>query len=194
MSEIKDMNENMKKRESLIGNKKAAADLLLSSIFRIGFMMVALLAFFLMISFYMNNKIDPRYLQAETFKARLINSDAMMYRDPVTSVVHTGWVDMEKMRNPLDNSIDYGKYERHVAAKVKILSKPDAQNPDGQFIIETYYNKDMYENWKVLIKAQNFQGKESATMYISEYPVTCYYNIQSSDYCTMVVEVIVPNS
>src|SRR3989344_4030919 len=102
-------------------NKKGQIEYMLQNAFRIGFTIIALLAFFLLINFYINNKIDTRYVQAETLANRVIQSDALMLQDPGTFRVYTGIIDMEKFsdKTSLDKSIKY-EFNRHAAAKVKI--------------------------------------------------------------------------
>ena len=48
----------MKKTMKNIRNKKGQVQYFLENAFRVGFLMVALLIFFLLINFYINNKID----------------------------------------------------------------------------------------------------------------------------------------
>jgi hypothetical protein len=175
-------------------NKKGQIEYLLQNAFRIGFTIIALLAFFLLINFYINNKIDTRYVQAETLANRIVQSDALMLQDPNTFRVYTGIVDMEKFNDKtvLDTTINY-EFSRYAAAKVKIYKKDNY----GQSIYlgETYLNKNNYDNLKTLINS-GVTGKGSASMLIKDYPVTCAYdkNFALYDYCIMTVEVIVPNS
>jgi hypothetical protein len=173
--------------------KKSQAQYLLENTFRIMFMTIALLAFFLLIILYINNKIDARLVQAETLSYRILYSDAIMYRDPDTFRAYAGIVDAEKFVDGdknLEKSIPY-TFQRHAAAKVVLYNKPIA----GQqtFIAEAYLNKDQWYNWKQLINSVT--GKGSASLLIKKFPVTCMYKSTGQfDYCTLDVEVIVPNS
>jgi len=172
--------------------KKSQVQYLLENTFRIIFMTIALLAFFLLIILYINNKIDARLLQAETLSYRILYSDAIMYQDPDTFRIYAGIVDMDKIkRNELDKSIPY-TFTKHAAAKITVYNKPIG----GQetFIAEAYVNKEQWDNWKVLINS--VKGKGSASQLIKRFPVTCLYDKKQNtfDYCTLVVEVIVPNS
>ena len=46
-------------------SKRGQAEYLFENAFRIGFMIVAVIAFFLLINYYLNNKIDTNQLQEE---------------------------------------------------------------------------------------------------------------------------------
>lgn len=175
-------------------NKKGQIEYLLQNAFRIGFTIIALLAFFIMINFYINNKIDTRYVQAEVLANRIIQSDALMLQDPGTFRIYTGIVDMEKFndKTSLDTSIKY-EFNRHATAKVKI-SKKDVYG-NIQYFDDIYLNKNNWDNLKTLINS-GATGKGSASMIIKDFPVTCAYDKELNvfDYCIMTVEVIVPNS
>lgn len=178
----------------MVHNKKAEIEYLLQNAFRIGFTIIALLAFFLMINYYVNNKIDTRYIQAETIASRIINSDAIMMQDPNTFRIYTGIVDMEKFfdNTSLDKSIPF-TFNRHVAAKVKMYEK--TQYGNSNYIGEIYLNKNNWINLKTLLDS-GVKGKGSASMIVKDFPVTCAYDKEFNiyNYCIMVVEVIVPNS
>jgi hypothetical protein len=173
-------------------SKRGQVEYLLQNAFRIGFMMIALLAFFLLINYYINNKIDANQLQQEVLLNRILYSDAIMKQDLKTGNVYTGVVDLNKFNSEnLGQSINYGSYTKHVGAKLKLLSKdPD---PSKQFIKDAYLNKPEYDSMDVLINAK-VTGKGSATMYITQYPVTYIGFDNNYYYATLVVEIIVPNS
>lgn len=184
----------IKKKFNKRMNRKAEVEYMLENAFRIGFTIIALLAFFLMINFYVNNKIDTRYVQAEVIANRIIQSDALMLQDHKTFRVYTGIVDMDKFNDKtrLDDTIQY-EFNRHAAAKVKI-EKKDVYGVKS-YVGDIYLNKNNYENLKTLINSKA-EGKGSASMIIKDFPVTCAYdkNFNVYDYCIMTVEVIVPNS
>jgi len=174
-------------------SKKGQVEYLLQNAFRIGFLIIALLAFFLMISYYINNQIDASYLQSQTLLNRILYSDTIMQQDLTTGRIYTGVIDMDKFSNPtvLDDGIDYGQYQRHVAAKLKLLNKEF--NPKDQFVADVYLNKDLFVNLQTVINSGG-TGKSSGTMYISQYPVTYFGFDNKYHYGTLVVEIIVPNS
>lgn len=175
-------------------NKRAEIEYMLENAFRIGFTVVALLAFFLMINFYINNKIDTRYVQAEVLANRIIQSDALMLQDPNTFRIYTGIVDMDKFNDQtsLDKTINY-EFNRHATAKVKI-EKKDVYGVKS-YVRDIYLNKNNWDNLKTLINSGS-EGKGSASMIVKDFPVTCAYDKDFNlyDYCIMTVEVIVPNS
>ncbi|MFA5797772.1 MAG: hypothetical protein WC916_07120 [Candidatus Woesearchaeota archaeon] len=175
-------------------NRKGQAEYLLENAFRIGFLMIALLAFFLLITYYINNKADTRLLQAETFANRIVYSDAIMYQDEKTFRIYPGIVDLAKVNDTrLDKSISYSA-TRHAAAKIKIVSKPQ-QDGTAIFIKDAYINRNTFENLYNMITARIY-GKGSGIQVIKEFPVTCYDTTSTPPYyyCTLIVEVIVPNS
>jgi len=171
--------------------KKGQADYLISNSFRIAFMVVALIAFFLMINFYVSTKIDVQNLQAQALLNRILYSDAVMYSNPQTARVYVGIVDMAKFNDAsLDASISYGNFTRHVSAKLKLLKKlPEIPGGD-LFIADAYLNRHEFEIQKPRLSPS---GKGAATMYITKYPVT-YLKDGIYDYGTLVVEIIIPNS
>lgn len=175
-------------------NKKGQIEYLLKNSFRIGFTIIAVLAFFLLVNFYVKNKIDTRYVQAETIANRVINSDAIMLQNPTTLRIYSGIVDMNKFedKSSLDKSINY-EFSRHAAVKVKIEKKDIYQKT--KYIGDIYLNKNNWDNLKKLIDS-GVKGKGSASMLIKDFPVTCAYDseLNNYDYCIMTVEVIVPNS
>jgi hypothetical protein len=170
--------------------KKGQANHLFHNAIRIGFMVFALLAFFILLNFYVNSKVEVQFLQSEALLNRILYSDAIMYSDTDTSRVYPGIIDMAKFNDAnLDSSISYGDYKRHAAAKLKLLSKiPDAQG--SLWKADAYLNKQHYDNMKPLLGKG---GKGAAQMYITHIPVT-YLENGKYDYGTLVVEIIIPNS
>lgn len=175
-------------------SKKGQIEFLIENAFRIGFAIVALLLFFVMINYYVNNKIETRYVQAEVIANRVMFSDSIMMQDPYTFRTRNGIVDMQKFLDPtsLDTGLPY-KFVRYSAVKVKIYEKTSSGNL--VFVGENYLNKNNYENLKNLVDS-GVRGKGGAVMLIKDVPVTCAYDKQfnQSTYCIMTIEVIVPNT
>jgi len=165
-------------------NKKGQVQYFLESAFRIGFLMVALLAFFLLVNFYIVNRIDTNRLQAEVTANRIIYSDAIMWQD--NSRVYPGIIDINKFNDDtLGRRIDYAT-KSHAAAQLKIID-----NKDGtEKYPPAYLNKAQYENFQAIIGKE---GKGSATMYTKDYPIT-YRNGDESNYGTLIMNIIIPNS
>ena len=172
-----------------IKGKKGQAEYLLENVFRIGFLMVALLAFFLLVNFYINNQIDTNRLEAEVLANRIIYSDAIMYKDPATQRVYTGIVDTEKFKdqNSIDKNIDYSN-KRHATAKLELMN-----NIEGVVHYTNYLDKDQYESLKVLVDS-GAKGKGSATEYEKNYPMTYKDDAGQYQYGTIKMTIIIPNS
>jgi hypothetical protein len=171
-------------------NNRGQVQFFLENVFRLGFLMIALLAFFLLVNFYVVNKIDTTQLEAETVANRIIYSNIIMHNDINTGRVYVGIVDKQKVDDSrIFNQINYLN-ERHVAVKIKLLNN----TPKNDFVKEAYINKAQFERLKVIIDANlGGSGKGGATMFIKKYPVTIKdYNTYS--YGTLVLEIIVPNS
>jgi hypothetical protein len=190
----------MKKHKKYVGlilqmnkNKRGQAEEFLENAFRLGFMFIALLIFFLLVNLYVTNKIDTRLLQAETLANRIVYSDTIMYSDPYTYRAYAGIVDMSKFNDGvLNGKIGYA-FTKHAAAKLKLYEKP-VQGQEN-FITEAYINREQYKIWKAMIDSGT-SGKGSAVMTVKEFPATCLFDAKQGTYkyCTLVVEVIVPNS
>jgi hypothetical protein len=166
-------------------NKRGQAQYFLESAFRIGFLMIALLAFFLLINFYVINRIDTNKLQAEVVADRLIYSNIIMYEE--NSRIYAGIVDMTKFDDDIiSNNIVY-EIKRHAAAKLELID-----NVDGIVNDTAYLNKLQYDNLYTLAKSAG-RGKGGATIYTKYYPVT-YKNGDKYLYGTIRMNIIIPNS
>lgn len=165
--------------------KKGQVQYFLESAFRIGFLMVALLAFFLLVNFYIVNRLDTNRLQAEVTANRIIYSDAIMWQDNSNSRIYPGIIDITKFNdNTLSQRIDYST-KSHAAVQLTIVD-----TSDGSEKYTAYLNKAQYE---ILQGILNKQGKGSATMYIKNYPIT-YKNGAQYSYGTLIMNIIIPNS
>jgi len=155
--------------------------------------MIALLAFFLLVNFYVVNKIDTTQLEAETVANRIMYSNMVMYDDMNTGRVYVGIVDKQKVDDSrIFNQINYLN-ERHVAVKIKLLNN-NPSNANNDFVKEAYINKAQFERLKVIIDANlGGSGKGGASMFIKKYPVTIK-DYDKYAYGTLVLEIIVPNS
>lgn len=172
-------------------SKRGQINYLIHNAFRLSFMIAALLAFFVIINYYINNQIDSQELQAETLANRILYSDAVMLSDGDIGRTYPGIIDMKKFTSEsLDSNINYGDFRRHAAAKLKLLSKnPD---PSKNLVADCYLNNAMYENWKILITS-GAGGAGGAMMYVKQFPVT-YLESGTYKFGTLIVEVIIPNS
>ena len=167
--------------------KKGQVQYLLENAFRIGFLMIALVAFFLLINFYIVNKFDTNRLQAEVIANRIMYSDTFMYQK--NSRTYTGIVDITKFNDDtINTNIDY-TVKKHAAVKLQLVD-----NIDNKIEHVAYLSKDQYEILYVIVRS-NAKGKGSATEYLKNFPVA-YLNSSSGlyRYGTIHMSIIIPNS
>jgi hypothetical protein len=168
-----------------IYSKKGQVQYFLESVFRIGFLMVALLVFFLLVNFYIINKIDTTRIQAEVTANRIMYSDTFMYQENFRT--YMGVVDVKRFNTAtLDAKINY-PVKKHATAKLELID-----NIDGKVKHTAYLNEAQYEMLYTLTRSRA-EGKGSATMYRKRFPVT-YLENNVYRYGTIDMKVIVPNS
>jgi hypothetical protein len=169
----------------LINSKNGQVQYFLESVFRIGFLMVALLVFFLLINLYIVNQIDTRQVQAEVTANRIMYSDAFMYQENFRTYI--GIVDVKRFNtDTLDRKINY-PIKKHVAARLELID-----NINGTVTHTAYLNEAQYEILYELVKS-GARGKGAATSYDKNYPVT-YIENNEYRYGTIRMKIIVPNS
>jgi len=186
----------IKKKINITGCRKGQVEFLMINSLRIGFLIIMMAVFFLLINYYINNKIETQSLQAEVLLNRILYSDAINYADQYTFRTYPGIIDMQKVETAnINNMISYNDYTKHAAARIRILNKdPD---PNKQLIKEAYLNKDSYDNMKNLLA---MKGKGAAKKYMTTVPITYVhgsnipYLYNNPLYGTMIVEIIIPNS
>jgi hypothetical protein len=165
--------------------KKGQVQYFLESAFRIGFLMIALLAFFLLINFYVHNRMDTNRLQSEVIANRILYSDAIMWQEKDNPRVYTGIIDVGLFSSTtLDARIDYAT-KRHATAKLTIID-----NIDGPTNYVAYLNKLQYDNLDIIVGKE---GKGAATRYTKNYPIT-YTDGKEYKYGTLMMDIIIPNS
>jgi hypothetical protein len=163
---------------------------------RIGFLIIMMTVFFLLINYYINNKIETQNLQAKVLLNRILYSDTINYADQYTFRIYPGIIDMQRLDDKnLDKMISYGGFDRHASARIRILNKdPD---PDKQLVKEAYLNKETYDNMKNLLA---MKGKGAAKKFTTTLPITYVhssntpYLYNNPLYGTMIIEIIIPNS
>jgi hypothetical protein len=166
-------------------NKKGQVQYFLESAFRIGFLMIAILAFFLLINFYVHNRMDTNRLQSEVIANRIIYSDIIMLQQINNPRVYTGIIDINKFNDAnLDERINFIT-KRHATAKLTIID-----NKKGKTISTAYLNKAQYDNLDPLIGKE---GKGAATQYTKNYPIT-YIEGKDYKYGTLTMNILIPNS
>ncbi len=176
---------NILDRMHLAKSKKGQVQYFLESVFRIGFLMIALLVFFLLINFFIVNKINTTRLQAEVTANRIMYSDTFMYQENFRT--YTGIVDVKKFNTAtIENKTNY-PIKRHAAARLELVD-----NTDGKIRHIAYLNEAQYEILYTLTSSGS-KGKGSATMYKKQYPVT-YLENNEYRYGTIRMNMLVPNS
>lgn len=96
-------------------------------IMRFIFLAILLVSVSIVISKYVNLRVDIAASESEVALQRIVSSDALMYASPVTSRTYPAIIDMNKIKNAavLDSEIDFGK-ARHISAKVSLQNKKSA--------------------------------------------------------------------
>jgi hypothetical protein len=168
----------------IIRKKHGQVQYLLENTFRVGFLLVALLIFFLMINYYINNKIDTKELKVEILTNKILYSDIIMYEDE-NDQVYPGIIDMKKFTDDNINSRINYQVKRHSTAMLEILD-----NEENKVVKTIYLNKAQYTNLEVLLKQE---GKGGSSSYYKTFPVT-YYDSGIYKYATLQMTIIVPNS
>ena len=166
-------------------NKRGQVQYFLENAFRLGFLMIALLAFFLLVNFYIVNRIDTNRIQAEVTAARLIYSDAFMHRED--SRTYIGIVDIKRFNDQdIEQTVDYS-IKRHETAKLELVD-----NKDKDMKYTAYLNKAQYDILYTLSSSRS-SGKGAASRYTKIYPVT-YYDNNQYRYGVIKMTIIIPNS
>lgn len=166
--------------------KRGQAQYLLENAFRIGFLMIALIAFFLLINFYIVNKFDTNKLQAEVIANRIMYSDTFMYQENLRT--YTGIVNLAQFTTTnIDKNVDY-LTKKHATVRMRLVD-----NKDNNIEHIAYLNEQQYLMLDTLAKADG-EGKGSATKYIKSYPVTYKDVAGNYRYGTIHMSIIIPNS
>jgi hypothetical protein len=168
-------------------NKKGQIQYFMENAFRIGFLIVALVVFFMLINFFILNKLETQDLQAQVLSNRIIYSDAIMYEEENTFRIYSGIVDMKKFNDEtINEKINY-PIKRHATASIELID-----NVDGKSIKTIYLNKAQYDNLNILASSST-EGKGGAAKYPKTYPVT-YYDKGDYRFGTLKIMIIIPNS
>jgi hypothetical protein len=166
-------------------SKKGQVQYFLESVFRVGFLMVALLVFFLLVNFYIVNQIDTTMIQAEVTANRIMYSDTFMYQENFRT--YLGIVDIKKFNSDTINKKVNYPIKKHATAKLELID-----NDDDKKNYTAYLNGAQYEILYTLTTSGG-KGKGSATMYKKQYPIT-YIENNVYHYGTITMNIIVPNS
>ena len=140
-------------------NKKASFDTVVN-LFRLLFVVMAFFSVVLLAKITVKEKIDVFEVQSRLLTNRLVFSKDINYFDTDISRLYIGTVDLQKfnsgdIENNLLNSIYYGKINSEAAAKLTLKDMESQQSH------QVFYNKGLYDEKEVLLKAKLI-GKGSA--------------------------------
>ena len=137
-------------------NKKASMDTILN-LFRLLFVIVVFFSIVLLTRAFVVQKIDIFELESKLLAHRIALSNQISYVDGDIGRTYAGVVDLQKFSSDdfaqnILNSIYYGKINSEASAKLT-LKDLDA-NPDYEVSYEKFYNKELYNEKKVLVEAR----------------------------------------
>lgn len=137
-------------------NKKASMDTILN-LFRLLFVIVVFISIVFLARVFVVEKVDVFEIESKLLANRIAISNNINYIDPDIGRTYTGMIDLEKFTSDdfaekLLNSIYYGKINSEASAKIT-LKDLDA-NPDYEVTYEQFYNKELYNEKKVLVEAR----------------------------------------
>ena len=140
-------------------DKKASFDTVVN-LFRLLFVVMAFFSVVLLAKITVKEKIDVFEVQSRLLTNRLVFSKDINYFDTDISRLYIGTVDLQKfnsgdIENNLLNSIYYGKINSEAAAKLTLKDMESQQSH------QVFYNKGLYDEKEVLLKAKLI-GKGSA--------------------------------
>ncbi len=172
-------------------NKKGAFETILN-FFRLLFLIVVFFSLYFLVRAFITQHIDTFETESNLLTNRIFLSKELNYYDQDIKRLYPGIIDLEKFtsqdfeRNIL-NSIYYGKINSEASAKITLLDIDSG----GEYVYEAYYNKDLYNEKKVLVEAKLI-GKGSAQRLDSNF----YVLIKGKDKLKrgmLKIEAILPN-
>lgn len=133
-------------------NKKASMDTILN-LFRLFFLIVVFFSVVFLARAFIVEKIDLFEIESKLLNYRIAFSDKLSYVDGDTGRKHIGIIDLKKLTSDdfaknLLNSIYYGKINSEASAKI-VLRDLDANQG-----YDVFYNKELYDEKKVLVEAK----------------------------------------
>jgi hypothetical protein len=131
-------------------NKKGVgAEEWLEQIPKIILTVIVMAGIFVLISIFVNVKVDVRPVQREVLFNRLLyQPNSIMLTDDFTGQVYPGIIDMDKFNNEtLDNSIKYF-YERQIAAKLELYDS------EKNLVQTAYLNSVWFNRMEPLARAK----------------------------------------
>ena len=171
-------------------DKKGQIDAMLN-IIRLMVLVAMFLSIVLVARGFIVEKIDIFEIESKLLAQRIFISNELNYFDKETNRLYVGIVDLQKFNSPefeknLVDSIYYGKINSEASAKLTLADLDDGQSYDG------YYNKDFYNEKKVLVEAK-LAGAGSARRLDTDF----YVLIKDGDKMkrgVLKIDAILPNS
>ncbi|MBS3104687.1 hypothetical protein J4234_00350 [Candidatus Woesearchaeota archaeon] len=174
-------------------NKIASMDTILN-LFRLFFLIIVFFSVVSLARAFIVEKIDLFEIESKLLNYRIAFSDKISYVDSDTGRTYVGIIDLAKFTSDdfaknLLNSIYYGKINSEASAKI-VLKDLDA-NQGYDVFYEKFYNKELYDEKKVLVEAK-LTGAGAAKRLDTSF----YVLIKDKDYFRrgmLNVEAILPN-
>ena len=137
-------------------NRKASMDSILN-LFRLLFLIVVFFSITFMARAFIVQKIDVFDIESKLLANRIVFSNQLNYVDKDMGRTYIGVIDLEKFtsddfaKNIMD-SIYYGKLNSEASAKITLRDLDS--NPGYEVTYEKFYNKELYDEKKVLVEAK----------------------------------------
>jgi len=171
-------------------NKKAAFDMIVN-IFRLLFVIVVFYSILFLARAFIAQKVDIFDVESKLLAHRLMFSNEVSYTDKDIGRNYIGVIDLKKFNSDeieesMLNSIYYGKINSEASAKLTL------KDLDDNIEYETFYNRELYDEKKVLVEAKLI-GKGSAQSLDTNF----YVLIKDDDKLkrgALKIEAILPNS
>jgi len=121
--------------------------------FRIGFLIVVLFFMVFLVKGYITTSLDVSNLEAQIFMHSILNNkNGIIFNNENTGRSFPEIIDLSKFNNEniasaLENTIDYGKDKRHIAAKLELK---DIENKKLENTEQIIYNEEWYNRLHTL--------------------------------------------
>jgi hypothetical protein len=154
---------------------------------RIIFLTIVILSVVLLTIAYANKNIQTWQVESEIIAQRILFApDGLAYHDPLSNRVYPGIIDVEKLNTTiLEESIFYGKENKHIGAKITLINKGT-----NQTIAETIYNNIVYQR----IAERGFLGRGGVDVKEKQFYYVLAKNKEKLTPATAKITVVVPRS
>ena len=161
---------------------------------RIIFLVFVMFAVIILIRSFIVEKVDVAELEANIFANRLLYSpNSISFTDHDTGRVYPGIIDSNKFKagiaeQQLAKSIYYGNSNRVVGAKIAL------KNMDNSEENVVFYNKEFYDEKKILVDSRLTEGPGGARSYMKKLNVLNLDQEGSLHKAVMNIDIIMSNS